>query len=312
MKRIISQLGIFALAFATYSPAEAPKKFLIFGAKGWIGGKLITLLKAQNQEVYAARARLEDRQAIIKDIEQYKPDFVMNAAGVTGRPNVDWCEDHHQETIRSNIIGALNLADVCFQHNIHCTNFGTGCIYEYDAAHFMGSGKGFKEEEEPNFDGSFYSKTKIMLDKLLQNYPNVLNLRLRMPISDDLCERNFITKISKYKKVVNIPNSMTVLSELLPISIEMSLRRLTGVYNFVNPGTISHNEILELYKQYIDPNFSYENFSIEEQNQILKSKRSNNELDASKLAHEFPHLMTIKQAITGVFERMQKNLKKKD
>lgn len=286
-----------------------PKSFLIFGARGWIGGKLVTLLQAQNHAVYAAEARLENRQDIIKDIQQYNPDFVINAAGVTGRPNVDWCEDHKQETIRANIVGALNLADVCFAYNIHMTNFGTGCIYEYDAVHSMGSKNGFKEEEEPNFDGSFYSKTKIMLDKLLQNYPNVLNLRLRMPISDDLSERNFITKISKYKKVVNVPNSMTVLSELLPISIEMACRKLTGVYNFVNPGTISHNEILELYKQYIDQKFTYNNFSIEEQNKILKSKRSNNELDASKLAKEFPRLMPIKQAIIGVFERMQKNLK---
>lgn len=308
MKRIISLVAVCALSFVVYCQSESPKKFLIFGAKGWIGGQLVTLLKAQNQEVYAAGARLENRQDIVKDIQKYNPDFVINVAGVTGRPNVDWCEDHKQETVRSNIIGALNLADVCYQHNIHMTNFGTGCIYEYDCHHPLGSEKGFKEDEEPNFDGSFYSKTKIMLDKLLQYYPNVLNLRLRMPISDDFSERNFITKISKYKKVVNIPNSMSVLSELLPISIEMALRRLTGVYNFVNPGTISHNEILELYKQYIDPKFRYENFTIEEQNKILKAKRSNNELDTSKLAKEFPGLMPIRQAVIGVFERMKKSL----
>lgn len=31
-------------------------------------------------------------------------------------------------------------------------------------------------------------------------------LRVRMPISDDLVARNFVTKITKYEKVVNIPN----------------------------------------------------------------------------------------------------------
>ncbi len=25
---------------------------------------------------------------------QVKPTHVLNAAGLTGRPNVDWCEDH--------------------------------------------------------------------------------------------------------------------------------------------------------------------------------------------------------------------------
>ena len=62
---------------------------------------------------------------------------------------------------------------------------------------------------------------------------------------------------AQYNKVINIPNSMTVLPELIPLSIEMAKRKLTGVMNYTNPGAISHNEILELYKQYIDPDFSW-------------------------------------------------------
>ena len=282
-----------------------PQKFLVFGAAGWIGQKLVTLLREQNHEVYTAQSRLENRTAIMQEITFYRPDCVINAAGVTGRPNVDWCEDHRQETIRANIIGALNLADICFMHNIHCTHFGTGCIYEYDEEHQVASGKGFKEEDIPNFSGSFYSRSKSMLDALLQSYPNVLNLRLRMPISEDLHPRNFITKISRYKKVVNVPNSMSVLSDLLPVSIAMTLRGITGTYNFVNPGTLSHNEILELYKQYVDPDFTYENFTIEEQNQVLKSKRSNNELDTAKLLSDFPDVPHIQQSIIKVFEKIK-------
>ena len=75
-----------------------------------------------------------------------------------------------------------------------------------------------------------------------------------MPISDDLNERNFITKITSYERVVNIPNSMSYSFRFITIiNSEMAQRRITGVYNFVNPGVISHNEILELYKDYIDP-----------------------------------------------------------
>ncbi|KAG2268089.1 hypothetical protein Bca52824_062644 [Brassica carinata] len=62
-------------------------------------------------------------------------------------------------------------------------------------------------------------------------------LRVRMPISSDLSNpRNFITKITRYEKVVDIPNSMTILDELLPISLEMAKRNLTGIWNFTNPG----------------------------------------------------------------------------
>ena len=166
------------------------------------------------------------------------------------------------------------------------------------------SGKGFTEEDEPNFAGSFYSKTKIFLDKLLDSYPNVLNLRLRMPISSDLHPKNFISKITKYQKIINIPNSMSILDDLLPIAIQMTLRKLKGKYNFVNPGTISHNELLDLYKLYVDPNFTYTNFTVEEQNKILKARRSNNELDTTKLKKEFPDLLPIQQSIHSVFQKM--------
>jgi dTDP-4-dehydrorhamnose reductase len=288
------------------TPYTHTYKYLVFGAEGWIGKKLVTLLEEQGHTVIKAKTRLENREAVEKEILNANPDFVFNAAGKTGRPNVDWCEDHKQEVIRANIIGALTLADLCWKHGIHMTNFGTGCIYQYDATHPMESGIGFKEEEKPNFDGSYYSKTKIMLDTLLQDYPNVLNLRLRMPISDDLHPRSFVTKIVGYENVVNIPNSMSILSDLLPVAIKMSERKLTGVYNFVNPGSISHNQILDLYKKYIDHNFKYKNFTLEEQSKILKAGRSNNELDASKLLKEFPSIPHIKTSIIHVFERMAK------
>jgi dTDP-4-dehydrorhamnose reductase len=308
MNKCTHILFFFSLLISQlYSQSEekSNKVFLVWGGKtGWIGQKIINLLQEQNYTVYSAEARLENREEVENEIKLKSPDYIINCAGVTGTPNVDWCEDHQQQTIRTNIIGALNLADAAYLLGIHVTNFGTGCIYEYDADHPIGSGKGFTEEEEPNFSGSFYSKTKIFLDKLFDSYPNVLNLRLRMPISSDFHSKNFISKITKYQKIINIPNSMSILDDLLPIAIQMTLKELKGKYNFVNPGTISHNELLDLYKLYVDPNFTYTNFTIEEQNKILKARRSNNELDTTKLKKEFPELLPIQQSIHSVFEKM--------
>lgn len=120
------------------------------------------------------------------------------------------------------MIGTLNLCDVAYTRNLHVTNFATGCIFEYDAKHPLGSGIGFTEDDEPNFKQSFYSKTKGITEGLLREYPNVLTLRVRMPISDDLSPRSFIAKISKYAKVVDVPKSMTVLHDLLPLAIDMA------------------------------------------------------------------------------------------
>jgi len=78
--------------------------FLVYGRTGWIGGKIGKLLTEQGHEWSYGSARLEDRRAVIDDIERMKCTHIINAAGVTGRPNVDWCEDHKIETIRSNVI----------------------------------------------------------------------------------------------------------------------------------------------------------------------------------------------------------------
>jgi len=286
--------------------------YLVFGGiSGWIGQMIVKLLKDAGKEVHVAKSRLEDRNNIEKEVDEIKPKYIINCAGVTGRPNVDWCEDHKPETLRSNVIGTMTLCDVAFIRGIHVTNFATGCIYEYDDAHPMNSDKGFTEEDTPNFTGSFYSYTKGIVEKLLRVYPNVLTLRVRMPLSDDLHPRNFITKITKYEKVVDVPNSMSILYDLLPISIDMTNRELKGVYNFTNPGVISHNEILTLYKQYIDPNFAWKNFTVEEQAKILKAGRSNNMLDTSKITAVYPDLPPIQQSIHGLFKRMAENLKNK-
>ncbi|CAN6483551.1 unnamed protein product [Victoria cruziana] len=286
------------------SPQKPQLKFLIYGRTGWIGGLLGGLCEKQGIPFEYGRGRMEDRSQLIADILSVKPTHVFNAAGVTGRPNVDWCESHKAETIRTNVAGTLTLADVCKEHGLLMINFATGCIFEYDEQHPEGSGIGFKEEDKPNFTGSFYSKTKAMVEELLHEYDNVCTLRVRMPISSDLNNpRNFITKISRYNKVVNIPNSMTILDELLPISIEMAKRNLKGIWNFTNPGVVSHNEILEMYKHYIDPSFQWTNFSLEEQAKVIVAPRSNNELDTTKLKKEFPELLSIKESLLKyVFE----------
>ncbi|KAJ6743801.1 TRIFUNCTIONAL UDP-GLUCOSE 46-DEHYDRATASE/UDP-4-KETO-6-DEOXY-D-GLUCOSE 35-EPIMERASE/UDP-4-KETO-L-RHAMNOSE-REDUCTASE RHM3-LIKE [Salix viminalis] len=270
----MSQKGLVSDAKeAGKSDGSSGLKFLIYGKTGWIGGLLGKLCKDGGIPFEYGQGRLEDRMSILRDIEKV-------------------------ETIRTNVGGTLTLADVCKEHDLLMMNFATGCIFEYDQDHQEGSGIGFKEEDKPNFTGSFYSKTKAMVEELLREYENVCTLRVRMPISSDLSNpRNFITKITRYSKVVNIPNSMTVLDELLPISIEMAKRNCRGIWNFTNPGVVSHNEILEMYRDYIDPEFKWMNFDLEEQAKVIVAPRSNNELDATKLKNEFPEMLSIKESI---------------
>ena len=81
---------------------------------------------------------------------------------------------------------------------------------------------------------------------------------------------------------------MTVLPELLPIALDMMIKKETGTINLTNPGVINHNEILEMYRELVKPEFTWVNFTIEEQAKILDSKRSNNFLDTTTLEKLYP------------------------
>lgn len=114
---------------------------------------------------------------------------------------------------------------------------------------------------------------------------------------------NFIMKIMWYEKVVDILNLMMILDELLLILIEMVKRNLMGIWNFMNLGVVSYNEILEMYKEYVDLSFMYKNFMLEEQVKVIVVVWSNNELDVLKLLKEFFEMLLIKELlIKYVFE----------
>ena len=95
---------------------------------------------------------------------------------------------------------------------------------------------------------------------------------------------------------------MSVLPDLLPLLIDMASKNITGTYNFTNPGVISHNDILELYKTYVDKEFKWTNFTIEEQNKILAASRSNNYLNTTKLTKLYPNIKNIKESVTDIMK----------
>ena len=63
----------------------------------------------------------------------------------------------------------------------------------------------------------------------------------------------------------------------------MSEHQEMGMYNFTNPGAISYNEVLALYKRIVDPVYEWKNFSLEEQAKVTKADHSNCELNSTKL-----------------------------
>uniref|UniRef100_A0A6C0I1X4 NAD(P)-binding domain-containing protein n=1 Tax=viral metagenome TaxID=1070528 RepID=A0A6C0I1X4_9ZZZZ len=310
-------------------------KILIYGHAGWIGSQFVELLQKEKEkytndaiDFVLGNSRVDDTPELCKELDEVAPSHVISfigrthgTIGTTKYTTIDYLEQPGKlvENVKDNLFSPISLALACKERNIHYTYLGTGCIFSYknmeaiinpnlDQNHLD---KGFNEDDIPNFFGSGYSIVKGFTDRLMHQLSgNVLNLRIRMPIVASECPRNFITKIVNYSKVCSVPNSMSVLDELLPIVIKMIKSRLVGTINLTNPGVISHNEILEMYQKHVDPQFTWNNFSVEEQRKILACDRSNNYLDTTALEKFAPEVRCIKDAIEDTiknYKRADKN-----
>lgn len=257
-------------------------RWVVFGSKGWIGSLVTEELQKRGHivlEVNDHFTRFEE----IKDVVEFQhPDRIVCAIGRTFGPGfttIDYLEQPGKldENLTSNLLLPVWIAQA--SQNIPMLYFGTGCIYEYTS-----NKKIFTETDLPNFTGSSYSTVKGITDKLMGTYPHVINARIRMPIADQSHPRDFITKLLHYSKITSIPNSMTVLSDIIPLLLAATEDgRFFGTVNAVNPGVVDHDWILQTHKSITGKHHEYELESFAEQSKRLSSKRSNNALDAGLL-----------------------------
>jgi len=291
-------------------------KVLLYGGNGWIGKQFIELMCEHNIEFLLGVVRVDQMNELIDEIVAYNPTHIVSFIGRThgmidGKvyPTIDYLEQKGKllENVRDNLFSPIQLAVICGRFKIHLTYLGTGCIFSYDEMKTINNQIGFTESDEPNFFESSYSVVKGMTDRMMHLFAdNTLNLRIRMPINADANSRNFITKITTYARICSIENSMSVLPDLLPLVIDMMRKKITGTVNLTNPGKIQHNEILEMYRQIVDPTFTWTNFTIEEQSSILAAGRSNNYLDTTLLETMYPNLPDIHTAVMNCLHRYPK------
>ena len=99
---------------------------LLYGSTGYFGSHVLKDLKEKGVDVCCSRTRLENLPGLIQDSLTYRPRRVINCAGVTGKPNIMWCESNKPETARANFTGIINLLDVFSAKDVHVTTIGTG------------------------------------------------------------------------------------------------------------------------------------------------------------------------------------------
>lgn len=266
-------------------------RIIIFGSKGYLGETFLRLYP----DALTPKIDIADPAAVRALLDAEKPEIVINCAGKTGRPNVDWCEDHKEETMHANVTGPLVLAEECIARNIYLVHMSSGCIYAGD-----NGGRGFAEIDRPNYAGSFYSRTKAWSDQILsdiaENGAGILLLRIRMPFDGTTNERNLLMKLRKYMNVLDVPNSLTYLPDFAKAAAILIEKRRKGIFNIVNPGPVSPYRLMQIYREVVDPNHQFQLLSETDLPGVVKAGRSNCILNIDKLKGEGIAMKTTEEA----------------
>lgn len=106
-------------------------KILIIGSNGYIGKRCLDAW----DDAVGTNKKIYTRKDVLALIDEHKPDAILNAAGVTGKPNVDWCEDNQLITIAGNTKLPIVIAEACQDKGVYLLHIGSGCIFYGDSPH---------------------------------------------------------------------------------------------------------------------------------------------------------------------------------
>jgi len=274
-----------------------PIDYIVFGPNGFLGSNIVSMLKIKDKNFITSNLRLQETYKIRELFELYKPKFVINCAGITGTPNIFWCDEHKTETIEHNITYQLTMAAICKEYGIHLTIFGSGGIFNND-------NKVYLETDTGNNFSNYYGESRILLENIVKQYNNVLYLRINYPISSKQSNKNLLTKLLGYKTIDNVEISVTYIDNLFPILFKMIEQNEIGICNFTNPGQINLLDIINIYNHttnsHINPII---NPIISLQTSSVINKRSFSKLQSDKLTKYRP--LDIKNAIEECCEKYE-------
>ena len=225
------------------------KKILILG-KGFIGERL---QKELNCLINGSMINsFSDAEKLVK---KYNPKIIINCIGITGKRNVDDCELEKDATLLANSFIPVILAEVALRNNIKLVHISSGCIFNFD----FKKDKPIKENSRDYFFRLFYSRSKVYADMALEALArdyNILITRIRIPLLNAKHPKNVLDKLIKYKKVIDIANSVTYLPDFIRAIKHLIKIDARGVYNVVNKGGLRYPELMKIYQKYV-PAFKF-------------------------------------------------------
>lgn len=288
---------------------------LLLGASGYVGNTFQNYLiqKGIEFKTISLSNPMMPRRAVLEDaVDDYRPDFIINAAGYTGKPNVDASEMQKLACIEANLTLPGLIAEVCAKFGIPWGHVSSGCIFSGRRE----DGKGFTEEDTPNFDFrhnncSFYSGTKALAEEVLNDGQDHYIWRLRIPFNEVDSPRNYLTKVMNYEYLVDVENSISHLDEFVRACWLCWEKKVPfGTYNVTNPGVITTREVTEL----IDasgkfPRKEWKFFADEAEflEKAAKTPRANCVMDSSKILDTGIRLTEVHDSIRWCLAHWKSN-----
>jgi dTDP-4-dehydrorhamnose reductase len=316
---------------------------VVLGGSGYIGEAFVRALRERNQPfTVLARKDLDYTQyrVLVSFFQQTKPSFLINAAGYTGKPNVDACEEARADTLAGNTLLPQTIAHACQAAGIPWGHVSSGCIFSggkvRDGANWRverdlgiprwkelaektpGDIRGFDEADEPNFSFrrppcSFYSGTKALAEEALVGAERCYIWRLRIPFDEIDNPRNYLSKIQRYAKVYDNVNSISHRADFVHACLGLWERRAPfGTYNVTNPGFVTGRQLVELLKRTVCPDRRFEFWANDEEFYRLAARtpRSNCVMEAAKLVAAGIKMRPVEQALEAALRQWAPESKK--
>ena len=260
----------------------------LLGASGYIGEAFASELSRRKiafKPISRKSLDYTNFRTLLGALRREKPAFVINAAGFTGKPNVDACENQRGETVAGNVTLAQTVAQACDAAGVPLGFVSSGCIYT-GAKVRQESGAwavedrlteplisellakrsdrvaGFSEGDEPNFcfahnNCSFYSGTKALAEEVMAGFPDFYVWRLRIPFDEFDGHRNYLSKVQRYAKVYQNWNSVSHRRDFAAACLDSWLQKIPGgIYNVVNPGYVSTREVVGKIGEKLKPGWN--------------------------------------------------------
>ena len=303
---------------------------VVLGASGYIGQAFARILRETNRPFMALSRKDVDytrSDELLRFLGDTRPEFVVNVAGYTGKPNVDACEVARADTLAGNTLLPQTVAEACAVTRIPWGHVSSGCIYsgakiaDGPALHSEKdllkpeikalwekspeAIRGFTETDPPNFcfrdpPCSFYSGSKALAEDAIAGVGEGYIWRLRIPFDEFDNARNYLSKVQRYPKVYDNVNSISHRLDFARACLDLRERRAPfGTYNITNPGFVTTRHVVGLIQKILKPDRRFEFWDSDEEfyRVAARTPRSNCVLDVSRLLATGVKMRPVEEAL---------------